>query len=143
MIPEGVLNAILTMAASGMEADAIATSFLQLELSTVERALGIAAADANADALASGDADATTAATGTVAAVPGLPLVFFDARRKVQLLGHDASSHAFGDVSGGTRLVLSGANFAPLGIDLQVWKPRGFAMRRPVEGPAEGLRMAF
>ena len=44
----------------------------------------------------------------------GSPLVFFDARRKPQLYGHHSTSETYGDVSGGSVIVLEGDNFAPL-----------------------------
>ena len=47
---------------------------------------------------------------------PGVPLVYFDARRKVQLLGHvPGQSQTFGHIAGGSTLMLEGSNFAPLG----------------------------
>ena len=52
-------------------------------------------------------------------AAGGLPLVFFDLRRKIQLTGHDATSEVYGNLSGGARLILTGSNFAPLGHELQ------------------------
>ena len=49
---------------------------------------------------------------------PGGRLVFFDARRKVRLTGHHSTSTVYGDITGGSRLVLDGDNFAPLGDGL-------------------------
>lgn len=47
----------------------------------------------------------------------GAPLVFFERARKPQLVGHsfEGGSELYGDIGGGARLVLEGANFAPLG----------------------------
>ena len=55
----------------------------------------------------------------------GAPLVFFDRDRKPLLYGHDLRpevqppAETYGDIRGGARLVLRGANFAPLGDGLQ------------------------
>ena len=50
--------------------------------------------------------------------MPGSPLVFFDARSKVRLFRHHTSSDVYGDIEGGSTLVLEGENFAPLGDGL-------------------------
>ena len=50
---------------------------------------------------------------------PGVPLVFFDARRKVTLTGHGEGSAVYGNQRGGAILLLDGGNFAPLGEELQ------------------------
>ena len=46
-------------------------------------------------------------------------LVFFDVHRKPQLHGHSRGSITFGDLAGGSRLLLDGSNLAPLGDGLQ------------------------
>ena len=54
-----------------------------------------------------------------LSAAPGVPLVFFDRRRKPQLLGHAEGSALYGSVAGGSMLLLLGSNFAPLGDGIQ------------------------
>ena len=68
----------------------------------------------------------------------GFPLVFFDARRKVRLSGHHSTSDVYGDVTGGSVLVLEGDNFAPLqsGLACVFDTPNSASARLDAFGPS-------